>query len=119
MSQPLVVSKTMPFSQVALVIPLFLPSVMAFLMTIVRLYPWVSWPVFPTAEIFVCHIVSEDMVTIMSSLASEVTPLYSVSLVLAVVKAKLLPPAMILVVVSVVRLAMHCGASQQLFHLIG
>lgn len=59
------------------------------------------------------------MVAIMSSLASEVTPLYSVSLVLAVVKAKLLPPAMILVVVSVVRLAMHCGASQQLFHLIG
>lgn len=58
------------------------------------------------------------MVTIMSSLTSEVTPLYSVSLVLAVVKAKLLPPAMILGVL-VVHLAMHCGSSQQLFHLIG
>lgn len=120
MSQPLVVSKAMtfPFPHVALVISLFLLSIMAFLVTIAMLYSWFSLPVFLAAEVFLCY-VSERMVSVMPFLVSEVTPLHYVSLILVFVKAMLLPSALILVVVLVFYLAMHCGTSQQLIHLVG
>lgn len=119
MSQPLVVSKAMTFAQVALVISLFLPSVMAFLVTVAMLYPWFSVPVFPTDKVFLHYVASEEMITIMSSLVSQVKPLHSVSLIMVVVKAMLLPSALILLVVLVLYLAVHGGASEQLFHLVG
>ncbi len=119
MSQPLLVSKAMTFAQVALVISLFLPSEMAFLVTTAMLYPWFSLPVFPTAKVFLHSVVSEEMTTMMPSLVSQLTPLHFVSLIIVVVKAMLLPSTLILLVVLVVYLAMHCGASEQLLHLIG
>lgn len=115
MSQRLVVSQTMTFPQVALVISLFLPPVMAFLVTIVMLRSWFSRP----AQVFLRCVASEEMATVTLSLVSEVTAVQSASLMLVVVKAMLLPSAVSLLVVLLVYLAMHCSASQQLFHLDG
>lgn len=113
-SKRLVGSHAMAFAQFALVFSLFLPSIMAFLVTAAMLYPWFPLP----AEVFLHHVGSDERIRIMSSLLSEVTPLHSVSFVLAVVKAVLLPSAVISVVVAVY-LAMQRGASQQLLHLDG
>lgn len=112
MSQPLVVSKVMTLLQVALVISLFLPSIMAFLVTEALLYSWFALPVFPTAGVIFCYVVSEGMVTVTPSLVSDISPLHSVSLILVFVKAKLRPSAVILVVVLVFYLAMHRGTPQ-------
>ena len=111
----LVVSKAMAVPQVALVKSHFLPPVKALLVTMAIILSFSQH----AARVFLCCVVTGDMVTIVSSMVTEVTPLPSVSLILVVVKTALLPPAGILVVVLKVYLTMRCGASQQLFHFAG
>lgn len=118
-SQALVVSKVMTFPQVALVISLFLPSVMAFLGTKAMFCPWFSLPLLPRAQVFLRAVVSGEMVTAVTLRVSKVTPQRSVCFILVLVKTMLLPPAVVLVVVWLVYLVVHCGASLQVFNVLG
>ena len=110
-SQALVVSKVMTFPQIALVISLFLPSVMSFLGTKAMFCPWFSLPFLPRAQVFLQAVVSGEMVTAVTPRVSKVTPQCSVCFILVLVKTMLLPPALVLVVVWLVYLVGHCGAS--------
>lgn len=93
-----------------MVVSAFLPAVMVAMLIV---------PFLPAIEVFLCYVVFENVVTIASSLASEVVPLHCVSLVLVAVKAVLLSSAGVLAEVWVFDLVVHSSTSQQLLHLSG
>lgn len=95
---------------VTLVSPLFLCFALVFLVTIATLRPHVAPP---RGELVLCHVV-----TMVTSVVFEVGPI-RFCLLLVTVKALFWLPGVLLAEVSVVGLAVHGGALQQLFHFAG